>query len=447
VRLACEGCGHDLLVAFSCKGRGFCPSCGGRRMTQTAAHLVDRVFPEAPVRQWVLSAPFELRFLLARQPAVLTALDRIFVDEIGRFYRRRSEAEGRAGARTGAVTFVQRFGGSLNLHVHFHVVVPDGVFTREPGKRAVFHPTTAPRPEELAVVVSRVAQRMTRWLVQQGHASRSVASGSEEESGEADGWLQLSLAGGQFVRLVTDDEDEDDGGAFGPRRRDPMAAESQGFSLHAGVRVAASDREARERLFRYGARPALCLERLSLLPDGRVAYRLKKRGRRGATHRVMTPQELMARLAALVPPPWHPLTRFHGVLAPHHAWRSSVVPPKTAAPKRCCPAPPKRQLELDLDDAGGEPPRRSRRTKPREAQGNRIDGAELLARTFDLDVLACPRCPGRLHVVEVITDPQRAVEWLSRRGRTEKLPPSHKRATAPPEQLPLPFPRSPSPRR
>jgi hypothetical protein len=50
------------LVALSCKGRGFCPSCGGRRMTERAAHLVDHVLPRAPVRQWVLSLPFELRY-------------------------------------------------------------------------------------------------------------------------------------------------------------------------------------------------------------------------------------------------------------------------------------------------------------------------------------------------------------------------------------------------
>ena len=56
-RVRCKGCGDDLLVAFSCKGRGICPSCGGRRMADTAAHLVDRVLPRVPVRQWV-SLPF-----------------------------------------------------------------------------------------------------------------------------------------------------------------------------------------------------------------------------------------------------------------------------------------------------------------------------------------------------------------------------------------------------
>ncbi len=57
LRIRCHDCGHDRVLAFSCKGRAFCPSCGGRRMADSAAHLVDRVFPEAPVRQWVLSLP------------------------------------------------------------------------------------------------------------------------------------------------------------------------------------------------------------------------------------------------------------------------------------------------------------------------------------------------------------------------------------------------------
>ena len=56
-RFHCFGCGTDTLVAFSCKGRGFCPSCGGRRMAESAAHLVDHVLPHVPVRQWVLSFP------------------------------------------------------------------------------------------------------------------------------------------------------------------------------------------------------------------------------------------------------------------------------------------------------------------------------------------------------------------------------------------------------
>jgi hypothetical protein len=64
-RVHCAQCGRDELVAFSCKGRGFCPSCCGRRMADTAMHLADEVLPAVPIRQWVLSFPFCIRYLLA----------------------------------------------------------------------------------------------------------------------------------------------------------------------------------------------------------------------------------------------------------------------------------------------------------------------------------------------------------------------------------------------
>ena len=72
LRLRCGDCGHDKLVAFSCKRRGLCPSCGARRMAQTAAHLVDHVIPHVPVRQWVLPLPIPLCLLLASQPKLVT---------------------------------------------------------------------------------------------------------------------------------------------------------------------------------------------------------------------------------------------------------------------------------------------------------------------------------------------------------------------------------------
>ncbi len=71
LRVQCTACHHEHLVAFSCKRRGFCPSCGTRRMAESAALLVDEVFPEQPIRQWVLSFPFQLRFLFASRPELM----------------------------------------------------------------------------------------------------------------------------------------------------------------------------------------------------------------------------------------------------------------------------------------------------------------------------------------------------------------------------------------
>ncbi|MBK8694263.1 MAG: transposase [Deltaproteobacteria bacterium] len=99
-----------------------------------------------------------------------------------------------------------------------------------------------------------------------------------------------------------------------------------GFNLHAGVRVEAGDRDSLERLCRYMARPAVAAGRVSVLPDGNVAYRVKAPRSGAATHRVMTPMEFMGRLSAVVAPPRTPLVRYHGVLAPNSPWRVAVVP-------------------------------------------------------------------------------------------------------------------------
>jgi len=104
------------------------------------------------------------------------------------------------------------------------------------------------------------------------------------------------------------------------------AVDYEGFNLEASVRIDGDDDLGRERLCRYGARPALALARLRRLPGGRIAYRVKKLGRGRAKTRVMTPLELLARLCALIPPPRYPLVRYHGVLAPRSPWRRDVVP-------------------------------------------------------------------------------------------------------------------------
>jgi hypothetical protein len=72
-RARCDGCGHDFLIAFSCKGRGVCPSCNTRRMAETAAHRVDHVLPRLPVRQWVLSLPKRLRYHLQHDREALNS--------------------------------------------------------------------------------------------------------------------------------------------------------------------------------------------------------------------------------------------------------------------------------------------------------------------------------------------------------------------------------------
>ena len=127
-------------------------------MCAAAAHITDALLPDVPVRQWVLSVPFELRLLLARNAAALSAVGRIFVREISRWQCEQARAslqheQGSPDAvevRGGAICFPQRFGGSLNLNVHYHVVVPDasrsvckGALTDERSQVALDAPATS----------------------------------------------------------------------------------------------------------------------------------------------------------------------------------------------------------------------------------------------------------------------------------------------------------------
>ena len=196
-RFRCDGCGHDRLVAFSCKGRGFCPSCGGKRMTALAAHLVDHVIPRVPTRQYVLSLPHALRPRLAYDHSVQKRVLAIWSRALLHFYEQRAAEsfsprslrlceqraanllsprsrgeslakrgeEGLSATCTGAVTFIQRFGTSLNLHMHFHTVVLDGVFTEDASGALSFRPLPPPTPTELRVLLSVVRHEVLRFAV------------------------------------------------------------------------------------------------------------------------------------------------------------------------------------------------------------------------------------------------------------------------------------------
>ena len=115
-RVRCPDCRHEFAVPFSCKGRGFCPSCCGRHMASTAAHLVDHVLPDIPYRQWVLTLPFELRLLVAYDPAICSALLKTFIHQVDRWTLARARDLGVERPVWGGFTVMQRFGSDLRLN-------------------------------------------------------------------------------------------------------------------------------------------------------------------------------------------------------------------------------------------------------------------------------------------------------------------------------------------
>jgi len=169
-RFRCAACRQERLVAFSCKGRGFCPSCGGRRMTERAAHLVDHVFPDVPVRQWVLTLPSRVRYALAWDHALCRAVIAVYVRAVLGWYRRQARVRGVPNGRGGAVVIVQRFGSALNLNVHLHAMVLDGVFARDGDGVARFHAVSPDAPPDLSTLLMTIARRIQQLLVRRGIA-------------------------------------------------------------------------------------------------------------------------------------------------------------------------------------------------------------------------------------------------------------------------------------
>ncbi|RYF08470.1 MAG: hypothetical protein EOO40_07830, partial [Deltaproteobacteria bacterium] len=165
-RLYCADCQRDRLIAFSCKGRSLCPSCGVRRMADGAAHLVDRVLPKAPVRQWVLSLPYALRFAVGFDATLCGQVLALFIRAVQRRYRRRAKAQlGLASVRqahTGAVTAIQRFSSSLGLNLHFHSLFVDGIYLERADGTAQFRTVPPPSRRELQAVTDEVCAAVQR---------------------------------------------------------------------------------------------------------------------------------------------------------------------------------------------------------------------------------------------------------------------------------------------
>jgi hypothetical protein len=137
-------------------------------MTEGAARLVDGILPHVPVRQWVLSLPRRLRYLLAWDHELCRAVLAIYARALLSFQRRRARRRGLPDGHSGCVTVIQRFGGGLNLNVHFHTPVLDGVFTDGEESTLHFRPLPPPTDEEVGAVLTTIYVRVCRLLRLQG---------------------------------------------------------------------------------------------------------------------------------------------------------------------------------------------------------------------------------------------------------------------------------------
>ena len=366
--------------------------------------------------------PFELRRRLGFDGKLLGAVTRIFVDSVLGWYRRRLRASTRERAESGAVVVVQRASSDLKLNPHLHVVFLDGVYAASPGGGLEFRPlprlSTGDVADALQVARVRILGYLQRRGVIRVDEEALLVDGDLAERDPALAQLAaaavsgLAPAGPELRRRPAEF-------AFAGRPgvviTAPLSVRERGFSLHAATRAGAEDEKGREALLKYILRPPLATERLQPGPEGLVRITLKRPFSDGTFAIDLDPLSLLCRLAAMVPPPRFHTTRYAGVLASASRWRPLIVPkpPPTlsaagVAEPSCAPPPP-------CDTAGS-------RYRP---------WAELLKRTFGVDVETCPRCGGRMRLLALITDPPEVARFLRHHGELTE-PPPRAPARAPP---------------
>jgi hypothetical protein len=393
LRLGCDTCQHELLVPFSCKRRGFCPSCAGRRMAQMAAHLVEQVIPWVPTRQWVVSVPVPLRYWMASSQDLTAKVHTIIRTTIGQYYVNQAVQRGheRATVHPGSVTFIQRFGSALQLNLHFHVIGLEGVYLdrTNQGLKPRFVPGEPPTDTDIAAMLQKISRRVIRLLRRLGYLETDVeppvATGYDPLRDTAPELARTMAASvqhriacgeraGQHVRRI--------GSGFGaegeaPRFTGPRCARVNGFSLHAQTAIPAHRRDQLEQLIRYTARGAVSLERLQEDANGDLVYTFTHPWADGTMGIRLSPLELLEKLAALIPLPHVHLVRYGGCLAPHSHLRGSVIPTLR---------------QQGVDGAA---------TQTGTAYWT---WARLLGRVFDLEMATCPLCQrGTLRLIAVIT--------------------------------------------
>ena len=158
-----------------------------RRMAESARHLVDEVFGPRPVRQWVLSFPYPLRFLFASKPDAIGPVLGIVHRVIASWLADQAGVD-RASAQCGAVTLIQRFGSALNLNIHFHMLWLDGVYdanVEPPRRKPRLRRARAPTSAQLTQLANTIAHRVCRHPRPLREARRAGASALPARSARA----------------------------------------------------------------------------------------------------------------------------------------------------------------------------------------------------------------------------------------------------------------------
>ena len=250
-------------------------------MSATAANLIERVLPPSTaLRQWVLTFPFSWRPRLAQDGELLGRLTQIFVDTVQAFYVRRAAQEGAIGAKTGAVTAVQRTSSDLRLNPHLHTIALDGAW-HEQGSDLLFAGLGHLRTSEVGDVLERAVRRIERHLRRYGLLGTRGDDLDLSGEGDPESNLASSAVSGQSPPA----------GPQSPKGRLRAGRVAFGSSC---TRSPTTSRSARRLMGSLCTRPARSL------PSGDPRGRARRRGSRGAAAlRPAWPEDFLQRVKGI----------------------------------------------------------------------------------------------------------------------------------------------------
>ncbi len=364
-RVRCPDCHHEYLLAFSCRGRWFCPSCHAKKVVQFGELLHENILYPVPHRQYVFSIPKILRKYFLYNRKLLSKLCQCAQKSLLAYLR---TVLGLKDGILGSVMAIQTFGDYARWHPHIHSITADGLF-RSSG---VFH------------VMPKVS---TKPL---GELFRAEVLKMLKKEG---------LIDDQFIAMIL------------------KWRYTSGFSVDNGVRIAKDDHKGQTNVAQYILRNPFSVGKITYNSNsGMVIYKSKM------THRkikggkknfgIYTANEFIASITQHIPDKNFQLVRYYG-------WYSNKMRGQRLKSEQ---AEHDEQLdqspdEIEILDVAGYKPRRIPSPTWREC----------IKKIWEVDPLECPKCHGEMKIISFITEKpviKKILEHLSLWQETQRTPPN-----------------------
>ncbi len=338
-RIKCPDCHHEYILAFSCRGRWFCPSCHAKKVVQFGHHLKETVLYPVPHRQYVFSVPKILRRFFFYNRKLLGKLSQCAVKSLTKFFQL---TLCKKTGIPGVVVAIQTFGDYARWHPHLHGLVADGLFL-ESG---------------YFFVMPKVDLRPLRELF------RAYVLKMLKKEGLIDDAFKTMIMKWRHT---------------------------SGFSVHNEVRIKPDDDKGIENLSQYIIRNSFSLEKLKYEEgDSSVIYRSKMtHGKNKKNFHVFSPLEFIAAITQHIPEPYFQLTRVYG-------WYSNRMRGDRKKQEER-----EKKKRADENEATEDSKIIDvRNYKPKRIP--QLIWRECIKKVWEVDPLTCPRCTGEMRIISFI---------------------------------------------